>query len=49
MADGTVQASVTSTDFPNVRAIRVTAIALGDGANLYNVQRPIELDIPFRN
>lgn len=49
MADGTVQASVTSTDFSNVRAIRVSAVALGDGANRYSVQRPIQLDIPFRN
>lgn len=49
MADGTVQASVSSGDFANVRAIRVTAVALGDGANRYNVQRPIQLDIPFRN
>jgi prepilin-type N-terminal cleavage/methylation domain-containing protein len=49
MADGTVQTSVSSGDFADVRAIRLTAIALGDGANRYDVQRPIQLDIPFRN
>ena len=49
MADGTVQSSVTSTDFVEVRAIRITATALGDGANRYDVQRPVQLDIPFRN
>jgi len=49
MADGTAQASVTSGDLLNVRAIRITATALGDGANRYDVQRPIQLDIPFRN
>lgn len=49
MADGTVQASVTATDFADVRAIRIVATALGDGANRYDVQRPILLDIPFRN
>ncbi len=49
MADGSVQTSVSSTDFADVRAIRLTATALGDGANRYDVQRPIEVDIPFRN
>ena len=49
MADGTVQNSVSSSDFDDVRAIRLTATALGDGANRYNVQRPLEIDIPFRN
>ena len=49
MVDGTVQASVSSSDLDDVRAIRITAIALGDGANRYDVQRPLEIDIPFRN
>lgn len=49
MADGSVENSVSSSDFDDVRAIRFTATALGDGANRYNVQRPIEVDIPFRN
>ena len=49
MRDGTVQASVTASDFDDVRAVRLTATALGDGANRYNVQRPIQVDIPFRN
>jgi hypothetical protein len=49
MGDGTVQTSVSSGDFPNVRAIRLTAVALGDGANRYDVRRPIQIDIPFRN
>ena len=49
MADGTVQSSVSSSDFDDVRAIRISATALGDGANRYDVQRPVQLDIPFRN
>ena len=47
--DGSVEDAVSSGDFDKVRAIRLTAVALGDGANRYNVQRPIEIDIPFRN
>lgn len=49
MFDGSVEDAVSSGDFEKVRAIRLTATALGDGANRYNVQRPIEIDIPFRN
>jgi prepilin-type N-terminal cleavage/methylation domain-containing protein len=49
MADGSVQTSVASADLADVRGVRLTATALGDGANRFNVQRPIELDVPFRN
>jgi prepilin-type N-terminal cleavage/methylation domain-containing protein len=49
MADGSVQTSVSSSDFADVRAVRLSATAVGDGANRFNVQRPIQLDIPFRN
>ena len=49
LVDGSVEDAVSSGDFDKVRAIRITAIALGDGANRYNVQRPLEIDIPFRN
>jgi hypothetical protein len=49
MDDGSVQASVSSGDFSDVRAVRVTATAVGDGANRFGVQRPFSVDIPFRN
>jgi prepilin-type N-terminal cleavage/methylation domain-containing protein len=49
MANGSVQNSVASGSFDQVRAIRVTATAVGDGANRYNVQRDLEFEIPFRN
>lgn len=49
MDDGSVQSSVTSSDFVDVVAVRLTATALGEGSNRYGVQRPIRFDIPFRN
>jgi prepilin-type N-terminal cleavage/methylation domain-containing protein len=49
MADGTVQNSVASGSFSQVRAIRVTATAVGDGANRYGVERDIQFDVAFRN
>jgi hypothetical protein len=30
-------------------AIRLTATAVGDGANRYDVERDLQFDIPFRN
>lgn len=49
MDDGSVENSVSSSDFDEVVAIRVTATAVGDGANRYDVERDLLFDIPFRN
>ena len=49
MDDGSVENSVSSSDFDEVVAIRVTATAVGDGANRYDVERDLQFDIPFRN
>ncbi len=49
MDDGSVESSVSGSDLRDVIAVRVTATALGDGPNRYDVARPIEFDIPFRN
>ena len=49
MDDGSVENSVSSADFDEVVAIRVTATAIGDGANRYDVERDLQFDIPFRN
>lgn len=47
--NGNVQNSVSASNFDKVVAIRVTATAVGDGANRYDVERDLEFDIPFRN
>lgn len=49
MANGSVLSSVASGNLPNVRAIRVTATAEGDGANRDGVDRDLQFDIPLRN
>ena len=49
MVGGGVQSTVVSTDLDDVRAIRLTAQAVGDGPNEFNVQRDITFDIPLRN
>jgi hypothetical protein len=49
MDDGSVENSVASSDFDEVVAIRLTATAVGDGANRYDVERDLQFDIPFRN
>ena len=49
MVDGSVQSSVSAADFDDVRAVRVTATSVGDGANRFAVQRDLQFDIPFRN
>lgn len=49
MADSSVQTSVASGSLDQVRAVRVTATSVGDGANRYNVSRDLQFDIPFRN
>ena len=49
MVGGGVQSTVASADLDDVRAIRFTAQAVGDGPNEFNVQRDITFDIPLRN
>lgn len=49
MADGSVQSSVTSSDFDDVVAVRLTATAIGDGANRFDVSREVDFEVPFRN
>jgi len=49
MEDGSVASSVSGSDLEDVVAVRVSAVALGDGPNRYEVERPIEFDVPFRN
>ncbi|MDT8436581.1 MAG: prepilin-type N-terminal cleavage/methylation domain-containing protein [Gemmatimonadota bacterium] len=49
MDDGSVRTSVSGSDLAAVAAVRVTATALGDGANRFAVQRPLSFDVPFRN
>jgi prepilin-type N-terminal cleavage/methylation domain-containing protein len=49
MDDGSVQASVSGSGLADVVAVRVTATTLGDGPNRYDVARPMEFDVPFRN
>ena len=49
MDDGSVSNSVSSSNFNEVVAVRVTMTAIGDGANRYDVQRDLQFDIPFRN
>lgn len=49
MTDGSVQSSVVASDFADVRAVRLTATAVGTGTNPYGVSRPITFDVPFRN
>lgn len=49
MQDGSVQANASGADLADVVAVRITATALGDGPNRYDVARPIEFDVPFRN
>jgi len=49
MTDGSVQASVSSASFPNIRRIRISATATGSGSNRYDVSRDLTFDIPVRN
>lgn len=49
MDDGSVQTSVSSADFDDVVAVRVTATTIGEGANRYNVSRAVNFDVSFRN
>ena len=47
--DGSVHGNVSSSNFDRIVAVRVTATAVGDGANRYDVERDLQFDIPFRN
>lgn len=49
MADGSVQSSVSSTSFGDIRAIRVDATAIGSGSNRYDVARDLSFDVSLRN
>lgn len=49
MSDGSVASSVTSSNFGDVVAVRLTATAVGDGSNPYDVSRPVDFEVPFRN
>lgn len=47
MADGSVTGSTTS--FSDIRRIRISATAVGDGANRYDVARDLTYDVHLRN
>lgn len=49
MADGSVQSSVASSDFDQVRVIRLDLTAVGEDVNRFGVERQIEYEIPLRN
>lgn len=49
MDDGSEQSSVSSSDLDEIRRIRVSADAIGDGANRHDVAQDLELDISLRN
>ncbi|MGD8495316.1 MAG: type II secretion system protein [Gemmatimonadales bacterium] len=49
MEDGSVESSVSSSDFDEVVAVRMTATTVGAGANRYDVTRPVDFEVPFRN
>ena len=48
-SDGSVVSGVSSSDFDDVVAVKLTATAVGDGSNPYNVSRPVDFEVPFRN
>ena len=49
MADGTERTSVAAASFHDVVAVRLAAVAVGDGANRFGVSRPVDFEVPFRN
>lgn len=49
MDDGTLKNNVPPSQLDEVVAVRLTATAVGDGANRFGVQRELQFDIPFRN
>ena len=49
MDNGTKQVSVSNANHKDIRRIRVSARAIGDGANLHDVSQDLDLDIALRN
>lgn len=49
MATGNTETSVPNSNHGNISRIRVTAQAIGSGANRHDVAQDLELDIAFRN
>lgn len=49
MDDGSEQTTVSSSDFDDIRRVRLSAEAIGDGANRHDVSQDLEVDIAFRN
>lgn len=49
MDGGGVQSSVSSGSIGDVERIRISATAVGEGANRYDVTRDLEFDIPLKN
>jgi len=49
MQSGSVNNSVSSGSYQNVRRIRISAAAVGAGSNRYDVSRDLSFDIPLRN
>lgn len=49
MDDGTVRSNVSGGSLESVRAVRVSAVAVGDGVNRFDVRRDLVFEIPFRN
>jgi prepilin-type N-terminal cleavage/methylation domain-containing protein len=49
MADGSVVSSASGSDLADVRAIRISASALGGEPNRFAVTRDLSFDIPLRN
>lgn len=49
MQNGSVNNSVSSGSYANVRRIRISASAIGSGSNRYDVSRDLSFDIPIRN
>lgn len=47
MADGSERGS--TTDFTDIRRVRISATALGDDPNRHGVERDLDFDIPLRN
>lgn len=47
MADGSEQTS--TTNFDDIRRVRISATAVGDGANKHDVERDLDYDVALRN
>lgn len=49
VTDGGVQSSMSSSSFDQIERIRVSATAVGEGPNRYDVTRDLQFDIPLKN